>query len=113
MAYTETALYVDSAQYANVAQWTATHAYSVGNIVRQLAAPTAGNERCFICLVAGTSVGAEPAWVLTRGAATNETTVHWMECTGLPAVNGDATNTNAWHASAGAIAIGWIIKNVA
>jgi len=111
MAYIESALYVDSAQYSLVAQWAATHAYSVGNIVRQLAAPTAGNERCFICLVAGTSVAAEPAWVLTRGAATNETTVHWMECTGLPALNGDSANTRAWAPNAGAIAIGWIIKN--
>jgi hypothetical protein len=113
MAYTETACYVRSVGYTAVAAWAATTAYTVGQIVRQLAAPASGNERCFICLVAGTSVGAEPAWVLTRGAATNETTVHWMECTGLPAVNGDSTNTNAWHASAGAIALGWIIKNVA
>jgi hypothetical protein len=113
LAYTETALYVDSVAYTAVAAWAATHAYTVGQIVRQLAAPSAGNERCFICLVGGTSQASEPSWTLTRGAATNETTVHWMECTGLPALCADKTNTNKWAASAGAIALGWIIQNVA
>jgi hypothetical protein len=36
-----------------------------------------------------------------------------MECTGLPALNGDNANTNKWHASAGSIALGWIIQNIA
>jgi hypothetical protein len=112
LAYTETALYVDSVAYAAVAQWAATHAYSVGNIVRQLAAPGAGNDRCFICLVGGTSQASEPTWNLSRGA-TNETTVHWMECTGLPAPNGDSTNTPSWLANQGSISVGRIIKNTA
>jgi hypothetical protein len=113
MAYNETALYCDSVAYTAVAQWAATHAYTVGNIVRQLVAPSLNNERTFICIVAGTSQGSEPTWVLTRGAATNETTVHWMECSGLPALNGDKTNTNKWAANAGNIALGAVIQNVA
>jgi hypothetical protein len=114
VAYTELACYCDSVAYTAVAQWAATHAYTVGQIVRQLAAPTANNERCFLCIVAGTSLSTEPAWVLTRGAKTVEAAgPTWMECTGLPALCADNTNTNAWHASAGSIALGWIIKNVA
>jgi hypothetical protein len=113
MAYQELANYTRFVGYTAVAQWTATHAYTVGQIVRQLAAPAANNERCFLCIVAGTSGGTEPTWVLTRGAKTTDSTVTWMECTGLPALNGDNASTNAWHASAGAIALGWIIKNTA
>jgi hypothetical protein len=113
LAYQEFSLYVDSVSYGLVAQWAATHAYTVGQIVRQLAAPAANSERCFICIVAGTSLSTEPTWVLTRGAKTTEAAgPTWMECTGLPALCADNTSTNAWHASAGAIALGWIIKNV-
>jgi hypothetical protein len=113
LAYAETALYCDSVAYTAVPQWAATHAYSVGNIVRQLGAPSLNNERTFICIVAGTSQASEPTWNLGRGAATNETTVHWMECSGLPALNGDKANTNKWAANAGNIALGAVIQNVA
>jgi hypothetical protein len=114
VAYLETALYCDSVAYGLVAQWAATHAYTVGQIVRQLAAPSAGSERCFMCIVAGTSLSSEPAWTLTRGAKTAEAAgPTWMECTAWPALCADNTNTNAWHATAGAIALGQIIKNVA
>jgi hypothetical protein len=114
MAYVESALYVDSAQYALVAQWAATHAYTVGQIVRQLAAPTANNERCFVCIVAGTSLGTEPTWVLTKGAKTVESGgPTWQECTALPGLNSDSINTPAWAVSAGAIVLGAVIRNVA
>jgi len=39
--------YVSSACYSSVAAWAATQAYTAGAIVRQLAAPSVGNERCF------------------------------------------------------------------
>jgi hypothetical protein len=112
MAYTETAQYCDSAQYTAVTAW-ATGSKTVGQIVRQSAAPTVGNERCFICTVAGSAGGSEPTWVVTRGAKTTDSAVTWMECTGLPALNGDSTNTPVWAASKGAIALGALIKNVA
>jgi hypothetical protein len=99
-----------------VAAWAATTAYTVGQIVRQAAAVTAGNERCFICGVAGTSLASEPTWTLTRGATTTETAgPSWRECTGYPAVNGDSTNTPAWTAatSTATFYAGIIIKNTA
>ena len=77
--------------YFAVAQWQATHAYSVGNIVRQLAAPAVNSERCFRCSVAGTSGGAEPTWVTTSGGTTSaDGTVTWIECTGNSAQNWSA-----------------------
>lgn len=112
MAYTETALYADSVAYAAVTAW-ATGAKTVGQIRRQAATPTVGNERCFICTVAGSSSGTEPTWVTTKGAKTTDSTVTWMECTGLPGINGDITNTNAWRTSAAGIVLGVLIKNVA
>lgn len=39
--------YVSSVAYAAVAQWGASTSYSVGSIVRQLAAPAVNSERCF------------------------------------------------------------------
>jgi hypothetical protein len=117
MAYLETASYVDSVAYAAVAQWAATHAYSVGNIVRQLTAPTAGNERCYVCIAAGTSGSTEPTWAasnVNRGnIVTDGSTVKWIECTGLPVLNGDSVNVNKWRASAGSLNPGWIITNTA
>lgn len=77
--------YVSSVGYAAVAQWAASTAYSVGQIVRQLAAPTAGNERCFRCSTGGTSGGSEPAWTLTLNGTTNDGSVVWTECTGQEA----------------------------
>jgi len=113
MAYTESALYIDSVAYAAITAW-ATGAKTVGQIRRQAITPAVGSERCFVCIVAGTSGGTEPAtWNITRGAKTTDNTVTWMEVTGLPALNGDSANTSAWHASAGAIALGALIKNVA
>jgi hypothetical protein len=76
--------YVSSVAYTSVAQWAASTAYTVGQIVRQLGTPTSGNERCFVCTVAGTTAATEPAW-LTTGKAKNSTTVDntvtWTECT--------------------------------
>jgi hypothetical protein len=115
VAYQESALYVDSAQYANVAQWAATHAYSVGNIIRQLAAPAVNSERCFVCILAGTSLSSEPSWgTPPKGNIYTEAGgPKWQECTGLPALNGDGTSTNAWQTSGGLVPLGAIIKDVA
>jgi hypothetical protein len=115
---------VDNAWYVNygdgsttgyyaATKWASTTAKTVGNIVRQNATPTAGNERCFICIVAGTTLGSEPAWVLTYGAKTTESGgPTWMECTGRPGTNGDVTNTPLWAAVKSTIvALGQVIKN--
>ena len=104
--------YCSSADYMAVAQWAATHAYSVGNIVRQLAAPAAGSERCFRCTTAGTSLASEPTWTLTKSATTTESGGPvWTECTGQAAYNGDGGGS-AWGAPfyslLGATASGWM-----
>src|SRR5262245_65034520 len=114
MAYTETALYLDSVAYAAVTARPQNTAVTVGFIRKQFTAPASGSERVFICIVAGTTANVTDAtWTLTKGSKTTDGTATWMECTALPALNGDSANTNAWAASKGAIALGQIIKNVA
>ena len=77
--------YVSSVGYAAVTQWAASAAVTVGQIVRQLATPAVGNERCFRCTTAGTTGATEPAWVLTKSATTSDGTAVWTEITGQEA----------------------------
>ncbi len=79
--------YVGSVQYAAVAQFAISTVYSVGNIVRQLATPAVGSERCFRCTTAGTSAGSEPSWNLTKGATTTSGTATFTEVTGNSTYN--------------------------
>jgi hypothetical protein len=46
--------YVDSVSYAAFTAWATGVAKSAGNLIRATA-PTQGNERIFICIVAGTT----------------------------------------------------------
>lgn len=107
MSFSETSWYINygngsSTGYYAVAAWAANHAYSAGNFIRQNAAPSVGNERCFVCIVAGTSSNpTEPTWTVTRGAKTTDNTITWQECTGMPGTNGDTTNAGTWVASTG------------
>lgn len=80
-------LFCSSAQWSAVTAWAAGTVYSVGAIRRQLAAPTAGNERVFRCTTAGTSGGSEPSWNLGAGATTNDNTAVWTEITGSSTYN--------------------------
>ncbi len=103
--------------YYAVTAWAANTAKTVGQRVRQNAAPAVGSERVFVCTTAGTThVTTEPTWVTTQGAkspaAGSDGTVVWHECTGKPAVNGDLTNTPASSAARSqAVVLGNIIKN--
>jgi hypothetical protein len=109
-----------STGYYAVTAWAASAGKVCGNLVRQLAAPAVNSERVFVCVAStagtGTTGGAEPAWVLTRGAKTTDNTVTWQEATGVAALNGDLTNTPLWS-NAGikgqAIVLGQVIQNVA
>lgn len=84
--------YCSSAAYTAVAQWAASTPYTVGQIVRQLATPTVGNERCFRVTGAGTSGATEPGWAIGSGGVTTDGGVTWQEVTGASAY--------AWNAPA-------------
>lgn len=86
------AWYVGSVQYTAVAQFASSTAYTVGQIIRQLAAPAVGSERCFRCTTAGTTAGSEPSWTLTKGGTTTSGTAVFTEVTG--------NSTYAWAAAA-------------
>lgn len=78
-----TLYYCSTAQYTAVAQFAVLHVYSIGDIVRQLATPAFGNERCFRCTTAGTSGASEVAWALGNGSNTTQGTAVFTGDTGL------------------------------
>lgn len=82
-----------STGYYAVGVWQSLHAYTAGTFVRQVS-PAVNSERLFVCIIAGTSLAAEPTWVLTQGAKTAEAAgPTWQECTGKPGPCGDLTNS--------------------
>jgi hypothetical protein len=105
--------YCGSTKYTAVAQWAASTAYAAGNLVRQLATPTVGSERVFVCIIAGTSGGSEPTWTVTQGAKNTDNTVTWQEVTVKAGVNGDLTNTSNWNTVKNtAVSLGVIIQRI-
>lgn len=98
--------------YYALGKWTALTAYVAGQMIRQLAAPAVGSERVFICIIAGTSLAAEPTWTITKGAKTAEAAgPTWQECTGQAALNGSLTYTSGWTSGPGGVGTG--VKNQA
>lgn len=79
--------YCGSVQYAAIAQFQISHAYSVGDIVRQIAGVSENNMRAFRCTTAGTSAGSEPSWTLTKGATTTSGSAVFTEVTGNSTYN--------------------------
>ena len=84
--------FVSSVAHAAVPQFAISTAYSVGNFVRQLAAPAVGSERVWRCTTAGTSAGAEPSWTLTEGSTTSSGSAVFTEVTGLAAYGWSAAS---------------------
>jgi hypothetical protein len=82
--------YVSSAGWTAVAQYANGHAYTLGQYIRQLAAPTFGNERVFKCTTAGTSGGSEPAWNLGNSATTTAGTAVFTQVAGQEAEQASA-----------------------
>jgi hypothetical protein len=119
VAYYDTVWYVNAGDQSTTGYYAVTKrpqnaAVAAGVVRRQFTAPSVGNERCFVCIVAGTTANTTDAtWVLTRGSLTTDGTATWQECTGASAVNGDATNTPTWAAAKAinsAVTLGAIIK---
>jgi hypothetical protein len=113
LALYDTTWYTSSVAYAAVTARPQNTAVAAGVVRRQFTAPAVNSERCFVCIVAGTTANVTDAtWTLTRGAKTTDGTATWIECTGMAAVNGDAANTPTWTAAkaAGTPTQGAIIK---
>lgn len=113
MALYDTTWYVSSVAYAAVTPRPQNTAVAAGVVRRQFTTPAVNSERCFVCIVAGTTANVTDAtWVLTRGAKTTDGTATWQECTGASAVNGDLASTVNWTAAkaAGTPTLGAIIK---
>ncbi len=89
--------YLASNKHALVPQWAASTAYVIGDFVRQLAAPSAGNERVWRAESNGTSGGSEPSWNLNKNTTTNDNGITWREVTG--------NATYGWSAAAARINI--------
>jgi hypothetical protein len=109
-----------STGYYAVGAWVQNTITAVGALIRQATTPAVGNERVFVCIVAGTTrttgAGGEPTWVVTRGAKTTDATVTWQEITGQPSMNGDSTNTQTWtqvHTNSTAGTLGQVCKDAA
>ena len=100
------AVYLSSGRYAAVTAWsTADSTVVPGSIRRQSGTPTLGNERCWVCYApigGGTNTGGSDPLIstFTRGVIkTDNTTIKWIEITGVAALNGDLTNTPLWTVS--------------
>lgn len=97
MALVDSTWYCSSVAYAAVTARPQNTSVAAGVVRRQFTAPAVNSERCFICIIAGTTGNVTDAtWVLTRGAKTVDGTATWQECTGQPAVNGDLASTATW-----------------
>lgn len=122
MALVDNAWYVDYGDGATTGYYAATKWANVtavaGQIIRQFTAPAVGSERCFVCTTAGATGATEPTWVNTRGALNTSSSAVYQECTGIAALNGDATNTPSWTITATppggvkgtAVTLGQVIK---
>lgn len=96
--------YVSSVAWTALPQFAASHAYSIGDIIRPLTTPANGHEFAFRCTTAGTS-STEPA---TWNIANNSTTVSG----GATFTNVSGQSTYGWGAAIGTLfALGNAVSN--
>lgn len=120
MSFRTLQIYVDygngsSTGYFSVTAWSASASKVCGDLIRATA-PAVNSERVFVCTAStggtGQTGGTEPTWVTTQGAATTDNTLTWHEATGVPALNGDKTNTPTWTTVKNStIVVGEVIKS--
>lgn len=97
--------YCGSTKWTAVTAWAALTSYVIGDLRRQLATPTVGQERVFRCTTAGISGASEPSpWTLTKGSTTSDGTAVWTEVTGnstygWTAAHAREANMLAWMAA--------------
>src|SRR5580698_9881369 len=79
--------YVSSVAWTAVTQWAALATVTVGTLRRQLATPTAGNERVFVvsAITTGITGSSEPSWQLGNNQTTTDAGVTWTEIAGQEA----------------------------
>lgn len=109
--------YTSSVKHAAVTTWATGVAKAAGALVKQSGTPTVGNERVYVAHNAGTTGGgADPLTTFTRGVKITDNDIVWQEVTGIPALNGDLTDTPNWVASRAAgttPSLGHVVKDAA
>lgn len=91
--------YVSSTAYAAVPAFIASHAYTVGNIIRPTAAAV-GAQYCQRCTTAGTS-STEPAWTNNPSGTTTTGGATFTNVAGNPTYNWSAPIGNLYSLSTG------------
>lgn len=87
--------YVSSVNYAAVAAWAATTAYTVGQLVRSVAVANPYSYYVHRCTTAGTSGATEPAWTAQNNGTTTSGTATFTNVSGQSAYG--------WAAAIGSI----------
>src|ERR1700741_447543 len=88
--------YISSVAYAAMSSWQASHAYTVGALIKPTS-PATGQEYAFRCTSAGTSGGSEPAWssAKSNNSTINDSGAQWTNVSGQSTYN--------WSAPAGSL----------
>lgn len=89
--------YVSSVAWAALPQFAISTAYTIGQIIRGLAAPAFTAQHAFRCTTAGTSGGSEPAWSATNNATTVSGTATFTTVTGQSAYGWSAASGNLYQ----------------
>jgi hypothetical protein len=101
--------YASSAGWTAIPQFAISTAYTVGQIIRPLAAPTFAAQLAYRCTTAGTSAATEPVWITSNNATTTTGTAVFTCVGGQSAYGWAAAAGNLWlltQTASGRISIG-------